>query len=393
MIGATVILLSGSAIADGGVETVAPAGAITNHAQWQDGKPVALEPLRRPPVESRMIYEPAAGQGHYSHHPHITVFKGQLFAMWSNGRQDEDAAGQRVLYAKAADFAAWSTPQPLVDTLKDAAGKERVLTAAGFHQHSGTLVGYVADYGVAKEGTRLLAVTTTDGATWTPVQDLGVPICPNHGPHRTASGRLIIAGNTAFPYTDDPAGLTGWSMTGIYPDDMHEFADNPKTFWDVGARRKWAKRLCEGSFYQTDDGVLHMLLRATGKDCGWLMWVTHSRDNGATWSDPEPTTFSSIDTKFHCGRLRDGRFYCICCPLWGSRFPLVLSTSADGLSFDRHYALGETHYKMKHQGRYKGGEYGYPHSVIHDGWLYAIVSRQKEAVEVLRVRLDELAAD
>jgi hypothetical protein len=43
---------------------------------------------------------------------------------------------------------------------------ERVLTAAGFHQHNGTLVAYFGNYGPNKETTRLQAVTTTDGEHW-----------------------------------------------------------------------------------------------------------------------------------------------------------------------------------------------------------------------------------
>ena len=55
-----------------------------------------------------------------------------------------------------------------------------------------------------------------------------------------------------------------------------------------------------------------------------------------------------------------------------------------------HFILGETHYEQRRPGKWKSGEYGYPHTMIHDGYLYVIVSRQKEAVEVLRVALAEL---
>lgn len=67
-----------------------------------------------------------------------------------------------------------------------------------------------------KETTHLQTVTSRDGEHWSAVRDVGVPVNPNHGPQRTASGRLIIAGNISFPYTDDPSGLAGWRMTGIY---------------------------------------------------------------------------------------------------------------------------------------------------------------------------------
>jgi hypothetical protein len=167
--------------------------------------------------------------------------------------------------------------------------------------------------------------------------------------------------------------------------------DDPSSFWKVASRQGWPAALCEGSFYQTDDGVLHMLLRNTGRQFAHRLWLTESRDNGGTWSEPVVTDFSDCDAKFHFGRLPDGRFYYVGNPLAGSRTPLVLSLSRDGVHFDRHYILGDTHYERRRRGWAKGGEYGYPHSMIHDGQLYVIVSRQKEAVEVLRVALAELA--
>ncbi|MBI5686824.1 MAG: exo-alpha-sialidase [Verrucomicrobia bacterium] len=362
---------------------------LTNGAEWKNDRPVSLPGAMRPKVESVLIYQPTT-EWTYSHHQSITFFKGRFYAIWSNGRQDEDAPGQRVLMASSADFKTWTTPKPLVDSVTEK-GVERVLTAAGFHQHDGTLVAYFGNYGPNKETTHLQAVTTTDGEHWSAVREMGVPVNPNHGPQRTASGRLIIAGNISFPYTDDPAGLAGWKMTGIYPKAMAAtIKDDPASFWEVAKHQGWSAALCEGSFYQTDDGVLHMPLRNTAKLNARRLWLTESRDNGATWATPVETEFSDTNAKFHFGRLPDGRFYYIGNPVGGGRTPLALSLSRDGVKFDRHFILGETHYESRRKGRWKGGEYGYPHSIIHDGHLYAIVSRQKEAVEVLRVALPEL---
>ena len=113
----------------------------------------------------------------------------------------------------------------------------------------------------------------------------------------------------------------------------------------------WPAALCEGSFYQTDDGVLHMLLRNTarGNDC--RLWLTESRDNGATWSTPVETDFSDTNAKFHFGRLPDGRFYYVGNPVGGGRTPLVLSLSRDGVRFDQHFILGDTHYERRRPGR------------------------------------------
>ena len=57
------------------------------------------------------------------------------------------------------------------------------------------------------------------------------------------------------------------------------------------------------------------------------------------------------------------------------------------MNFDRNFILGEQAYPMAQPGRTKGGEYGYPNVLIHDGWLHVIVSRQKEGIEALRVKL------
>ena len=167
---------------------------ITNGAEWINDRPVSLASVRRPKAESVLIYQPET-EWTYSHHPSLAFFKGRFYAIWSNGRRDEDAPGQRVLLATSADFLHWTTPHPLVDSVKDDQGVERVLTAAGFHQHGGTLVAYFGNYGPHKETTHLQAVTTTDGEHWSAVREMGVPVNPNHGPQRTASGRLIICGN------------------------------------------------------------------------------------------------------------------------------------------------------------------------------------------------------
>ena len=359
------------------------------------------------PVERAWLYRPGT-EWTYSHHPHLTHFGSRYIAMWSNGRRDEDAPGQRVLFSSSPDFCTWTAPAPLLDVQQGRHG-ERVLTAAGFHQHAGKLVAYIGCYeyrpecldnGQRRPGdsghmdTTLLAMSTADGFRWDGPMDLQLPIVPNHGPQRTASGRLMISGNISFPYSDDPTGLSGWRMTGIYPPTRAAgIVDDSESFWQVQAAMGWPVGLCEGSFYQTGDGVLHMLLR-TNTD---RLWLTESHDDGATWSAPVPTEFTDNASKFHFGRLPDGRFCYVGCPdpepRW-QRCPLVLSLSGDGARFDTHFILAgaDTPYARRKDGMAKGGDYGYPHTLIHDGALHVIVSRRKEAVEVLRAPLAAMAA-
>jgi hypothetical protein len=83
---------------------------------------------RRLSVERVWIYRPQTAW-FYSHHPSLAFFKGRYYAIWSNGRRDEDAPGQRVLIASSEDFQHWTEPAPLLETQPGQHG-ERVLTAA-----------------------------------------------------------------------------------------------------------------------------------------------------------------------------------------------------------------------------------------------------------------------
>ncbi|MFD0716153.1 exo-alpha-sialidase [Paenibacillus sp. GCM10027626] len=366
--------------------------------------PTAVRPKLN--VEFVSLYSPVLeSEWTFSHHPHIAFFQKKLYAIWSNGRMNEDDMGQRVLISVSGDFYNWSAPVPLVDSLM---GKhsELVLTAAGFHCFNDErLVAYFGQYEYKPEylekgerkpvdeghmETCLRAVTSSDGKVWSTPLDLHVPIVPNHGPAALSSGRLIISGNTMFPYTDDPSGLAGWKKTGIYPESMaDEIYDDSESFRKVKERMAWAAGLCEGSFYEMGDGTVRMLLRSNTE----RLWVTESRDGGETWTSPEVTGFTDNCTKFHFGRLPDGRYYYVGCPdpvPIGRRNPLVLSLSADGNMFDRHYILGDESFGQKFPGLHKGGDYGYPHSLIHDGYLYIIFSIQKERVAVIRTAIEGL---
>lgn len=369
--------------------SVAPAAApaFSNAVVWRAGRPVELINPARPSVESVLIYQPRAGWS-YSHHPHLTFFRGRYIAIWSNGRRDEDAPGQRILMASADRFREWSAPRPLVDSLTDSNGVERVLTAAGFHQNAGQLVAYFCNYGPEKETTHLLAVTTTNGVDWSPPRPVGLPVCPNFGPLAVRGGRLILSGHIAFPFTDDPAGLSGWRMAGLYPAALAAtVTDDPASFWRIARSNAWPAALCEGSAFQTDDGVIHVPLRSTGSQFRHRLWLTESHDGGVSYSAPVETEFSDTNAKFQFGRLPDGRFFYVGNPVGGGRTPLALALSRDGRHFDRNFILGETPYPLTQPGRAKGGEYGYPNVLFHDGALHVIVSRQKEAVEVVRVKL------
>jgi hypothetical protein len=363
-------------------DTYAQTPSIRNNYQTEAGVPKLN-------IERAMIYSPDK-EWLYNHHASIIHFKDRFVAIWSNGIIDEDSPGQRVVYTTSKDFKQWSplkvlaSPGKINDTLT-------VLTAAGLYQYKGTLVAYYGDYDKHRQNTHLWAKTSTDGEHWSEPLDMHLPVVPNHGPEVTNSGRLIISGNFTFPYTDDPRGLSGWKLSSFYPDSLYK-QDNPAMFY-APAAKSGLPPLCEGSFFQTDDNILHMLLRVTGKGWKGHLWLTESKNNGNSWSRPAEAPFSDNDSKFHFGRLPDKRFYYVGIPdtlHHYDRNPLVLSLSKGGKSFDKNYIIANELYNLKKEGLWKGGQYGYPHTIIYNGYLYVIISRQKEAIETLRFSLKQL---
>ena len=70
---------------------------------------------------------------------------------------------------------------------------------------------------------------------------------------------------------------------------------------------------------------------------------------------------------------------------------MVLTTSDDGVVFDRHYILGdEPHTGPRMPGRAKSGRYGYPSFHILDDTMFVIYSIEKEDIGVCRFALSEL---
>ena len=341
-------------------------------------------------IERSMIYVPAT-TWMYSHHPSVTHFKNKFIAIWSNGMKDEDAPGQRVTFATSTDFIHWSAPKVLAVPAAYNKDSLNVLTAAGFHIFKDTLVAYFGEYSPYRTHTHLWAKTSTDGEHWSKAIDMQVPVNPNHGPQAITGGRLIISGNFTFPYTDDPTGSSGWKMSSFYPDSLYK-EDNPATFY-APATATNLPPLCEGSFFETDDGLLHSLLRVTDDAWKGKLWLTESKDRGLNWSLPIEAPFSDNDSKFHFGRLPDKRFYYVGIPdtlHHSARTPLVISISKDGAYFDQNFIVSDVPYTLKKEGLWKEGQYGYPHTIIYGKYMYIIISRQKEAVEIIRFKLDQL---
>lgn len=385
---------------------------------WGQVRPVAIKTEHLPVFRG---YEGAA----YNHHPQIISLRGRLYASWSCGYIHEDDPGQWMAMATSDDGGeTWSEPLRISPY---GAGQvaEITCTAEGIRTHEGRLIAYYgrhewAPLGLDEAGHRLLdacsryaedpgtwvhrdvwteaRVSSDGGRTWSEPEKVIDRFVPNLRPFPVAAGhagqRLICPGNIAYPFTDDPAGLSGWTFTGL-PRLPENVVDDPEGFHKA-CRHRGDKmddgrplELCEGSFYQTGDGVIHMMLRTNQH----LLAVTESHDGGETWSEPMLTGYSDCRCRFHFGRLPDGRYLGVSCPQPRSgRTPMVLATSDDGIAFDRHYILGnEPAARSRMPGRHKSGRYGYPSYHLVDDTMYVIYTINKEDVAVCRFSMSELA--
>jgi|GEM_PF-462644 len=323
-------------------------------------------------VQKASVYVPGPSDYHYAHHPSIAYFKGRFICIFSNGIDGEDEPGQRVAIATSTDFVNWTTTTALRDL-----GIAYELTPGGLLvANSNLLVAYYTQHDSTADfshpGSRLHAISTTDGLNWSAPVDLGISIFPCHRPSILSSGRLLLTGNRNFYYSDDPTGLSGWTLATNAPFLPGQSAS-----------------LVEGAILEHNDSI-YTLFRDAGKR--WL-WQESSK-NGSAWSSPVRSDFTNDDTKLHLGKLPNGKYYYVGTPdtlAFGNRTPLVLSVSDDGFNFNSHYIIANDFYPIQYSsGRAKGGQFGYPYSIIKDDSLYVVVSRRKEKIEVLRLSLSQL---
>ena len=264
------------------------------------------------PTEEIVIFRGGPGAW-YNHHHQVLAFDGRLYATWSCADVHEDSPGQRMMLSTSDDEGkSWSEARPLVDR-RQGEFDEVVITSAGLHEHNGRMVAYYGHYDYREPALRLLLEQTTGlngkadtsvkwhqdtfegilvsddaGETWEEVNR--IPCFASYlAPSRLQSGRLILPGQMWFPWTDDPYGIEGWNIAAI-PRLPNDYCDDSQGFWFAKEHRGDDFVCCEGTFFQTDDGVVHMIVRTEIDQLA----VTESHDNGVTYSEPMMTTYNRL---------------------------------------------------------------------------------------------------
>ena len=339
---------------------------------------LGLKPI---PGQHTMLYRAPDDGYRFCHHPNLVVFRGRMYCMWSNGKVNEDDAGQRILFCHTDDGNMWSKPVQLTDHR----GGVGICVAAGWHVDGETLVAFYTTTGGSNfhSETCLRARTSRDGENWSDPKRLASGFFIE-SPQALRDGRLLMAGEhvgesrethrMTFLITDDPTGLAGWREAKLKPLPAPDLKNYGYT---------------EPSFFHRPDGTLVASLR----NYSGFLYSTASRDNGQTWSAPVRTNYLDSTARTSAGNLPDATAFLInnAMPTRSDRSLLTLGLSEDGVVFDRAWIVRGEPTKMRHSGRSKVVGWQYPHAISWKESLFVAYSINKEDVEVTRIALDQLA--
>lgn len=328
----------------------------------------------------------------YNMHGGLAIFKGKLYVSHSRHPKDEDAPGQHVVIRSCLlnDFGNWSKTKVIGPATTHSDGVHQTSALNGWLYTDGeklyafySLKEYPSsawddnDVYIKKEHDAVwtgMCTYTTDGVNWS--EPFVMPsTSANEAPRQSLTGQWFAGSGESllFSYDDTPSLV--WSFTGVGSAKISD------------AIERGAYHLPESSWYQTDDYVIHHMFRSRS---GYI-WMANSYDNGKTWTDVYPTNFVSDDAMPNFGRLPDGRYYFVGTASGNhARFPLHLYVSKDGYNFDKGYILRDEQYVMQQPGHEKGGAYSYPEVRIDDTYMYILYAKEKEVMEVTRVKLTDI---
>jgi hypothetical protein len=285
----------------------------------------------------------------YQHHPDLACWKGRLYAAWSSCERDEDTGISRELYRTSADGEQWS---PLAELFPP--GVSTPLRMYFFHAPNGRMLaisGLRTDREKTDERTKgpLVVREILADHTLGEVFTLRKPAEAVEGQSPmfdTAKDRDFV--EACRQLLADHVFLEQQDYGVLLPlGERIKWHDPAAWIGDAKVKKnatEFGRAMC---FFRRVDGALV----AVGKKS----WMSISHDNGQTWE--QPVKSQSLVTgmgKVWGQRLGDDRYVLVYDPHEKIRFPLVLLTSRDGVTFSGpacviHGELPTTHYPGKNK--------------------------------------------
>ncbi|MCX6333754.1 MAG: exo-alpha-sialidase [Bacteroidia bacterium] len=335
--------------------------------------------------------ENAEGLGYtYQHHPDIAVWHGRMYVGWNSCERDEDVWPSRELISSSVNGRDWTKPaemfpQGISTALRMyfyLAPNGRMLIIAGLRKNHDKLNERTKGPLVVRElrNDHTLGDVFTLRAPSEPV-----PGQPNLYSLSRDNGfikacRMLLADKVFLQQQDygnllDPAARMKWN-------DPANWTGDPALQKSAGS---FGKALC---FFTRKDGAIVGI--------GKGRWVTVSSDKGKTWSQPvQPMTLISGNGKVWCQKTSDGRYAIIYNPDLSRRWPLVIMTGDDGITFSGPKALHGDLPVQRYEGLNKNVGLSYHRGLSkwnNDGsWiddnLWLVYSLNKEDINVIHIPL------
>lgn len=326
----------------------------------------------------------------YQHHPDLAGWHGRLYVGWNSCVRDEDVPPSRELISSSADGKTWSKPVEMFPQGVSMASRMYFFLAP-----NGRML-VIADAGVNRElkekrenwgmVVRELRADHSSGDVFT--LRVGGKVATNPPPMFTTSAdkgfveacRQLLADHVFLEQQDygillDPAERMKWNDPANWDGDkeLKKTAD------------KFGKAMC---FFERKDGAIVGVCK--------FGWVTLSRDGGRTWTQPvQPPSLVTGMGKVWGQRIPDGRYILIYNPDPKRRWPLVMLTSDDGITFRDPHALHGDLPSRRYEGKSKNPGASYLRGLSKwnndgsgkDDALWFVYSLNKEEIRVIRVPL------
>jgi len=373
-------------------------------------------------LSSREVYHASTEHGTYNHAVMMDWHENNMLLTWKNSPKDEDSPGQRVLYSQSADGANWTATD----------GKNVMFPSVSTDKNPAALF---AAPTVILNGTRYASASPKQFCLWPPpiespvvMRKVSSEIPAKLGPMFWLAESIPAGfedastreGIQALPAMDGDTqhDMALLSKTGTLPCDTAETSKceacreecdyplRPPPKLDILRSDHEVVSVLHGDLggggeytrYTVPNSTEEIILHRTKSH---KFAFTHRTAVGQPWSNQSETEIPDARSNLNAGSLPDGRIFLVSnpCPS-GKRDPLVVSTSASGLNFDK--AVGvmtckdlNKQCKPRHKGRAKNPGQAYPQAVAAtapDGmkYLWVAATNNKEDVWVTRVSYDAL---
>ncbi|MCX6619835.1 MAG: exo-alpha-sialidase [Acidobacteria bacterium] len=350
-----------------------------------DPFPFATEPLiqalstpslPRVTAAKVMLHHPEPGSYQYSHHPHIIYSPAGFLAMWSSGIEREDRPGQRILWCRSEDGAAWSKPRIFLEC-PEAPWR---LTAGGWAVQGDRIYAFINRNRRAEEPALQaglvwyppLYVDVLEAGPdlrWGAARTIDSDLVANESPRRTSAGTWLLAGYSARLQSGVLRSCAGPAEEYVFHPAPRVLI--PKEEMKRPRRTPIARPLGEPSWYQRRDGTLVCFYR--DDHASFRLFASTSMDDGITWSRPVATNIPDAKSKSAALVLADGRIVLVsnAC-VARKRNVLAVLVSDDGAKFDRGAILCDE----------GDGRYAYPSVIEHGDKLWVTYSINKHDIAV-----------